>query len=959
MDPERWKEIERICQSALVIEREKREAYLNEACAGDESLRKEVEVLLQQQTKAEGFLQDPAIDDAAKALAKEKENALAGELTGRIISHYRIIEKIGQGGMGVVYKANDTRLNRPVALKLLLPELVSDSRRKRRFVIEARAASALNHPNIITVYDIDQAEGVDFIAMEYVAGKTLDRQIPNKGMRIDKLLAFAIQMADALAAAHAAGIIHRDLKPSNVMVSDSGQVKMLDFGLAKLAQRTELITDENPLADSQGSSIHTEDGMILGTVTYMSPEQAEGKKVDYRSDIFSFGAVLYEMVSGQKAFRGDAPASIMASIIRDEPKPLNEIIVDVSTELEKVIRRCLKKAPERRFQTISDVRVELQELKDELGSQQKSDQPRRRVRRILGASIPVLLIAAFALITWWFLQSKGESELRLKPIPFTTYPGFETSATFSPDGNKIAFAWNGEKGDNYDIYVKQVSSAGPPMRLTNNPSSDSMAAWSPDDRWIAFTRLQQGRRAIMLAAPLGGSERKVTEMTAVRGLLSWAPDGKWLAFNSQDSPEEPSSIWVISIETGERRPLTKYLTTARAAEIPLGDYHPAFSPDGHSLAFSRQLRDYVWELYMLPLAQKLRPAGEPVRITNQNYVSMKGLAWAKDGRQIVYSAGGLFAESLWRVEISGKQKPERLSDVPPAAIQPAIAGKSRRLAYTWQLVNTNIWRLDTRTGERRMLIGSTYDSRIARFSPDGRKIAFESNRSGNKEVWTCDSDGSNCLQLTNFGGAECGAARWSPDNRWLAIDSGAEGRFQVYIIAADGGTPRPLTDSAASSNNRPSWSHDGRWIYFSSDISGRYEIWKTPLAGGREIQVTRFGGAAALESPDGKYIYYVKEPGPSGLFRMPVSGGEENQVLPNNESLIWTSFDVTLKGVYFVAGDSKTIHFLDSATGRISTLANLDKPAAGGIGVSPDDTSIIFGQNDQNTMDLMLVENFR
>jgi tol-pal system beta propeller repeat protein TolB len=275
--------------------------------------------------------------------------------------------------------------------------------------------------------------------------------------------------------------------------------------------------------------------------------------------------------------------------------------------------------------------------------------------------------------------------------------------------------------------------------------------------------------------------------------------------------------------------------------------------------------------------------------------------------------------------------------------------------YTWWVYNSNLWRLDTRTGERRMLIGSTYESEIPQYSPDGRKIAFDSNRSGNAEVWTCDADGSNCQQLTSFGGPLCGTPRWSPDGRWLALDSRSEGQPEIYVIAADGGTPRRMTNHPAN-DTVPSWSRDGRWIYFQSDRSGRSQIWKMPVGGGQAVQVTRSGGVVALESPDGKYIYYVKGPGPPRLFRMPVEGGEEKRVLPG--VVYWAGFGVTAKGVYFMP-DRRTIQLLDTATGKVSTLATLDKPTNWGICVSPDDAYVVWGQVDRNTQDLMLVENFR
>jgi len=310
-------------------------------------------------------------------------------MIGKTLDHYQITEKLGEGGMGVVYKARDTHLDRFVALKVLPPEKVSDPERKRRFIQEAKAASALNHPSIITIYDIDQADGIDFIAMEYVAGKTLDQRIGHRGLRLNDALKYAVQIADALAKAHSAGIVHRDLKPTNIMVNEDGVVKVLDFGLAKLTEQVQ--GDESAstaTVDSEGRPI-TEEGVIVGTVAYMSPEQAEGKRVDARSDIFSLGSVLYEMVTGQKAFHGTSKMSTLAAILHQEPKPVSGITPAIPADLEKLINRCLRKDPARRWQTMADVKVALDELKEDSDSGRlatvasQADPRRRRWLRLL------------------------------------------------------------------------------------------------------------------------------------------------------------------------------------------------------------------------------------------------------------------------------------------------------------------------------------------------------------------------------------------------------------------------------------------------------------------------------------------------------------------------------------------------------------------------------------------------
>ena len=392
-------------------------------------------------------------------------------MVGKTIAHYHIIEKIGEGGMGVVFKARDAHLDRLVALKILPPEKVADPDRKERFVREAKSASALNHPNIITVYDIAEADGVQFIAMEYVHGKTLEVLIGRKGLRLPEALTYAADIASALASAHEAGIVHRDLKPSNIMVREDGLVKVLDFGLAKLSACREpdgLAPTEPPRLKGNAA---TQAGLIVGTAAYMSPEQAEGKELDARSDIFSFGSVLYEMLSGQRAFQGQTPVSILSAILHTEPKPINEISEEVPHDVAKLIERCLRKEPQRRFQHMADIHVVLDELKEESSSnalrhsELEGSSYRQRARRFKWAAV---LLGALAIIGAMVQFRWIETDTPVPPtkvVPFTSFAGRELEPAISPDGKQVAFVWNGDKGDNLDVYVKLID-AGIPHRLT-------------------------------------------------------------------------------------------------------------------------------------------------------------------------------------------------------------------------------------------------------------------------------------------------------------------------------------------------------------------------------------------------------------------------------------------------------------------------------------------------------------
>jgi len=939
MDPSRWQRVEDLYQAAAERKPQERAAFLAQACTGDEDLRREVESLLAQPSK-DGPLDRPALELAVPLAI------------GQQVSHYQIQEKLGEGGMGVVYRAYDTQLRRLVALKILPPEFASDPERRSRLLREARAASALNHPNIVGIYEVGSDSGVDFIAMEFIEGKCLGDIIPARGLPLGKALDYAAQIAAGLAKAHAAGVVHRDLKPANIMLTGPasghpGLVKLLDFGLARRVE----------LAEGHDTTL-TVQGEIAGTPAYMSPEQAQGKTVDARSDVFSFGSVLYRMVTGQPAFEKSSHISTLAAVVEQEPPPLPS---GVSRDLARVIGRCLRKDPARRFQHIGDVKVELEDLKAELDQGSPPPVVPRRSRRKLwlAAAASVLLVSA-AVLVW--RPREGMPPGGLKSVTLTSNAGLVSAPSLSPDGNKVAFSWNGDKRDNYDIYVKQIGAPGPPLRLTTDPASDTRPAWSPDDRWIAFRRAQPGGvGAIMLISPLGGPERKLAEILDFSQEFSWTPDAKWLAFASLDSLEGKSSIWAINVDTAERRRLTTFVTRSAGSDYPLGDFCPSISPDGSALAFGRQVRHWVYELYVQRLTRDLRPQGEPALVTDRRYGTLAGIAWTANSREIVYGTGGGQNWSLWRVPVSGGRAPEHLNYAQPGAIQPAIAGSPPRLVYNWSLANINLWRLDVRTGERKMLIGSTYTQSMPQYSPDGRKIAFGSTRSGGGEIWTCDADGSNCLQITSCDGPQCGntgAPRWSPDSRSLSFDSAENGQPEIYVVAADGGKPRRLTYSH-SNDIEPSWSHDGLWVYFTSDRSGQYEVWKVPKDGGEAVQVTRSGGYTSSESPDGRYIYYTKFSRPFfyevGLFRMPAQGGQETQILQGPVGII---FGVTSKGVYFHP-NARTIRLFDTASGKTSTIAELDKAISIGLCVSADDAYLMWDQTDRSSSDLMLVEGFR
>jgi eukaryotic-like serine/threonine-protein kinase len=909
MRPDRWRQVEQLYHSALEREEPARHVFLHDVCRDDEELRREVQSLLDQPDS--GMLNHPLQ-----------------------LGPYQIVGLLGAGGMGTVYQARDTRLNRIVAIK------VSDARFSNRFEREARAVAALNHPHICTLYDV----GPNYLVMEYVEGEPLEGPMP-----VTQALRLAIQMADALQVAHAKGIIHRDLKPGNVLVTRSG-VKILDFGLAKI--------EEPSPGDEESTRTHqprTEQGTIVGTTAYMSPEQAQAKPVDARSDVFSFGAVLYEMLTGKRAFRGDTKLSILSAILKEEPEPVSSIRKGIPPELGRIIARCLRKDPERRFQHMDDVRVALEEVKEESDSGQLLGQPaapgpRRRWVWALGIAGVVLLGTGL-----WFMREPASPVPQQTLVHVTTYPGSEMYPSFSPDGKQVAFYWDGEKSANPGIYVKLLGE-NDALRLTTG--RDAYPAWAPDGNRIAFVR-GEPNRGIYTVSALGGTERKLSSL-APTDQISWSPDGKWLALSLLN--EKDRGILLLPAEGGEPRRISN-------PKAPAFDRAPAFSPDGERLGYAGCTHRFFCEVYVQALGSGYSLRGGPRPVTRKPDV-ITGLTWSRDGGSLIYAGPHdtpSFFSYLWRVEADGRQAPQRLELAGPLAYSPSVSPTANRLVFFRLLYNNEIWRYRPGHGME-PLIASSLGNYGPQFSPDGSRIAFESARSGEaSEIWVAQADGSKPVQMTNLLGRYQSAPSWSPDGRWIAFHSqGQDGNWHIYAIEAAGGSSRRIT-SGPSDDQMPSWSRDGRWIYFRSDRAGSNEIWRVPFAGGPPEQVTTRGGYIAYESADGKMLFYTKgsfvgtTPVPSGpLFARRLSGGEEQEVLPYTYE---SSFLPVADGIYYIGRRSDEgyypLEFFQFSSTASRLVTKIEGSADEGLSVSPDRKTILFAKSVSAGANLMMIENFR
>ena len=573
------------------------------------------------------------------------------------------------------------------------------------------------------------------------------------------------------------------------------------------------------------------------------------------------------------------------------------------------------------------------------------------------ASLTLLVIAA--LLGWHHLARRsggsGASADGLQLIPFTSYPGYEFAPAFSPDGNQISFSWNGsENSDRFDLYVKVVGT-DTPVQLTHEPSNAITPAWSPDGRFIAFTRMNLSSTAasgVFLIPAVGGPERKLASLgfgkSMYKGGIAWTPDGESLIYPEPRS-ELQSELVTLNIDTLQQQVVAKPSPRCSAAGMP------AFSPDGRWFAFACMFDYGLAALYVQPW-----PTGS-ARELRELKGDLDGLAWTADGQGLVYSRDN----NLWRVPCRGGSA-QRLWFGQDAS-HPTIARTGSRLAFTRNQEFYDIWRIPTgdprRSAERAVRVAPSELVQLnAQYSPNGKRVVFESNRSGSSEVWLCDVDGSNLLRLTNFGGPLTGTPRWSPDGSRIVLDSRASGKAELYVVSASGGTPQLLA-TVPDGGSVPFWSHDGNWIYFSSDVDDVPQIFKISANGGTPMQLTHHGGFMARETPRGNRLYYSRiDNGRIEMWFIGTDGSGESPVtgLPR---LMWPAWDVTDRGFYYYDGMSsdREILFFDFATKRTRAVARTPgrpDPFSHNISVSPDEKDILYTQMGHSTADIVLAEGF-
>jgi Tol biopolymer transport system component/tRNA A-37 threonylcarbamoyl transferase component Bud32 len=811
---------------------------------------------------------------------------------GHTISHYTIEEKLGEGGMGVVYKARDTRLDRFVALKVLPADKVSDPERKRRFIQEAKAASALNHPNIITIYDIDQADGIDFIAMEYVEGKTLDRLIPRNGMRLGEVLKNAIQIAGALTRAHAAGIVHRDIKPGNIMVTPDGHVKVLDFGLAKLTEAVESGTQAPTVPMKADDAHRTEEGAIMGTIAYMSPEQAEGKNVDGRSDIFSFGSVLYEMATGRRAFQDETKISTLVAILHKDPSPAREIAADVPRDLEKIIGRCLRKDANRRFQHMADLKVALEELKEESESGKlEIGVPAPTARpgfftspRLAAAALGVIIIAAGAAL--WLNRPKATVPAKTSAlVRLTSDSGLTTDPALSPDGKLLAYASDRSGEGNLDIWVQQVS-GGEAIRLTRDPADDSEPVFSPDGSKLAFHSEREGGGIYVMSA-LGGEARRIARQGR---RPRFSPDGSQIAYTVGElQPSAAAKSFVVASEGGQPRQIQPDFLSVVA---------PIWSPDGKHLLFAgtqESFQGYDWWVTPLDGGTAVRTGAFGVF---RQHAMTAGLTlpslWTADANSVVFSARSGDAVNLWQVTISPKTwqvtgAPRQLTFGAGLEVQPSLA--AGHIAFSVLSENTNVWSLPIDANSARVLgeigrltQGADRDQGPS-ISTDGLKMAFL--RGGflllRSNLWLKDlKSGKEGLLASGSPTIRIGNGQITADGSRVVYQKNENQKADFYVVPASGGEAERVCQDCGTANG---WSHDGKSIVY--ELLNSRAIVLVDVASGKKTEILKhpkYGLSRGRFSPDDRWVsFHSITPSTRQIFIAPFRGAApipESQWIP-------------------------------------------------------------------------------
>lgn len=898
-------------------------------------------------------------------------------MVGNTLGHYEILEPLGAGGMGEVYRARDTNLKREVAIKVLPEDLGGDADRLARLDREAHLLAALNHPNIATIHSLEEADGVRFLVLELIRGESLEAKIARGPLPLSEALDLARQVAKALEAAHGEGIIHRDLKPANVLVTPDDRAKVLDFGLAKTVNPQ---PDGVDMSQSPTATVaDTQAGVILGTAPYMSPEQVRGMGVDERTDVWAFGCLLYEMLAGRRAFDRETVADTLAAILEGEPR-WEALQAGLPAVILPLLQGCLRKDPERRVRDMAGARIEFEEavgsitsgggIVTGLGSDAKDGPRPGPMPWVTGAVALAALVVAAVWLAGRISEPDAESAPPAELSAMTFDGGRKGRPALSSDGQEVAFAWLAPGTDNRDVYVKQVGIDSSPVPVTDDPSSDRSPEWSADGNHLAFVRLNDEGASIYRVPKLGGNESRLIDVAhpapnANHFTLSWSADGRFLAFAESTSNEEPGHISVLDLT---EQPLTPRAITEAPSFIALdteqsGDRHPSFASDSRRVAFLRSNASYggcdVWLTDI--------QGTEPQRVTSESWVTCNSLDWVPNQEELLVTAGSPQCLYTYRVAVgSGEAR-----FVEGMAVNDVFAtARNGRLVFVKAALGTrDILRVPGRLAED---LGAGIRPAVATFAPDMNhnvsgdgRVAFESCLSGRNQIWIANLDGSDLRRVTDMS-TNASAPNWSNDGRLISFDSSETGNNDVWVVEVDSGRVHQVTTHEGQ-DLFGTFSPDDRLLYFMSDRTGEAtEIFEIPVEGetngGEAVQITQGGGSFGFVDSNNEYLYYADKGTAPSIWRVPLAGGEPDLMVANGPSYspMW---HLTPGGIYYQARDPDGrgwgIDFLNVET-RDVTEIHRDGEHFIWLRVTPDERDVTFTRDvGRDSWNLWLIENFR
>jgi len=777
---------------------------------------------------------------------------------GDRVAHYQVLGEIGRGGMGVIFRARDTRLVRDVALKCPWPHLASDATVRERFLREARSASQLSHPHIVPIFEILNWGGLPWLAMELVEGSNLRARVRDQGtLSLRQALACAAGLADALRAAHEKGIIHRDINPNNILMRPDGWPLLTDFGLAHVFS----VGDADSSA-STGSMALTRPGHVMGTRGYMSPEQVLGKPLDPRSDLFSLGAVLYEMCTGRRAFAGEHTGSINEAILTTQPVSLSSIDPSLPAELDRIVRRALEKRASDRHKDARELHADLVgllrqvESADYVPSSRPTTVPRARAAWMAG--VAALAVVAAVAAAMWPGHAPPASFAGGAPRQITSEQGPEMEPAISPDGGLIAYT--ARRGEESDIWISDIK-GGSRLRLTGGGAASESPAWFPDGAAIAFVSDRSGKPSVWKVPKLGGTPVLVAE-GAIHPAIS--PDGLRLAF----SRENAAGHYRIAVAPLDDPARASWLTSGDE-----GEHHQAgaaWSPDGRSLCFSDSRN-----LWLVGSG-----GGRAQHLTSDNAVDTEP-AWSSDGRYVIFTSQREGTRALWRVAVDGG-RPERITFGTGPESHPSVSSDGTRLAYSTYSDDYDVVLLDRATGAKERIGSELYDASPS-FAPDATSVVFTSNRRGGQfDLWVQPVAGGKVSgaprQLTDLAGSVSTPA-CSPDGKWVAFKRELPSGREIWVVPAGGGLPQRVSDGAGR-DMQPAWSPDGKWLAYVSRRGEEANLFAVPLAEGRPSAspraLTRGDTTDSLPewSADGRRIAYVRATSDGAeVWTVPALGG--------------------------------------------------------------------------------------